>query len=319
MTDAPRVVAVTGASGYIGSRLLQELEQQETLEKIVAIDLRSPSSPLHNMISRKRDVAQPLDDLFKELSVDTVVHLAFNMRTGRNYREVADIRNVNLQGLNNVLKSCTTSKVRLLIYLSSHTVYGAHRDNPIPIIEEAAMRPIASFQYSMDKYLSEQVLGDYSRGNSQTSVTILRTCVVMGPSADNFVSRALFKPVLIGVWGHDPPLQFVHEYDLARLLRLLIMEPQPGVYNVAGESVVSYTKLARLSRRKLVFLPPVIAYPLTQIAWKLGVQKDSPAAGLDFVRYPMVISTAKLKKETGFQFHFTSEEALTAYISTNLP
>ena len=108
------------------------------------------------------------------------------------------------------------------------------------------------------------------------NVTVLRSCVVMGPGADNFVTRAFFKPVLLGVMGYNPPLQFLHEDDLAKLLHMLIMEPHPGTYNVAGEGVVHYKRMVQLSRRKLVSLPSAMAYPLTQTAWKLGIQKDSP-------------------------------------------
>ena len=47
---------------------------------------------------------------------------------------------------------------------------------------------------------------------------------------------------------------------------------------------------------------------------RLVIQKDSPATGFNFVRYPLVLRTGKLKKETGFRFHYTSEEALMAYL-----
>ena len=318
MVDPTRIVAVTGASGYIGARLLEVLESDESLEKIVAIDLRSPPGPFHNLISRRHDITEPVGDLFGELGVDSVVHLAFNMRTGRNDKEIGTIRQSNLRGLRNVLRGCNLARVRHLVYLSSHTVYGAHRDNCIPITEDTPLRPSARFQYSMDKYLSEQVLDDFARSEAQTKVTVLRTCVVMGSSADNFVTKTFFKPVLVGVRGHNPPLQFVHEYDLARLIHALIMAPHPGVYNVAGEGVVPYSKLVSLASRKLLALPSFVAYPLVQWSWRLGIQKGSTAGGLDFVRYPVVMSTAKLKKEVDFRFRYTSEEALTTYLSVNL-
>lgn len=38
MSTPPTVVAVSGASGYIGTRLLQEMEEQEEPHKLVAID-----------------------------------------------------------------------------------------------------------------------------------------------------------------------------------------------------------------------------------------------------------------------------------------
>ena len=317
MTSRPSVVAVTGASGYIGSRLLQELQEETALSKVVAIDTRPLPAPFHNVASERLDVTHPLDETFRDHGIDTVVHLAFRFGRGRDRREIEGVRQANLGGVRNVLQACRETKVKKLIYLSSHTIYGAHVDNPVPITEEAPLRPTREFQYSWDKALCEEVVRDFAGDTPSTCVTILRSCVVMGPSADNFVTRAFFKPVLLGITGYDPPLQMVHEDDLAKLLHLLIMEPRPGTFNVAGEGVIRYSSLAHLSRRRLIFLPSPVAYPLTQMAWNLGIQKDAPAVGLDFVRYPMVLSTGKLKNETGFRFFYTSEEAVMSYLPGN--
>ena len=314
MNNRSTVVAVTGASGYIGARLLQELEGEEDLGRVVAIDTRSLPFPFHNVTTERRDVTSALDDTFREHRVDTVVHLAFILRPGHNHKEEERVRQANVMGTQSVLKACRTARVSKLVYLSSHTVYGAHRDNPVPLTEEAPVRPAPSFQYSHDKALCEGMVQEFARANPEVIVSVLRSCIVMGPEADNFVTRAFFKPVLLGVLGYDPPLQFVHEDDLAKLLHIFIMEPHAGTFNVAGDGVVPYTKLAQLSERKLIFLPSLMAFPLVQATWKLGLQKDSPSSGLQFVRYPMVLSTGKLKKHTGFRFFYTSEEALTAYL-----
>ena len=317
MNSGPPVVAVTGASGYIGSRLLQELETDENLAKVVAIDTRPLSMPFHNCASERLDVTQPLDDPFRDHGVNTVVHLAYIMRPGRDGKDAERVRQANLKGLQSVLNACRAAKVSNFIYLSSHTIYGAHRDNPVPITEEAPLRPSVRFQYAYDKALCEGVIREFVGENPHISVTVLRACVVMGPGADNFVARAFFKPVMLGLMGYNPPLQFLHEDDLAKLLHLLIKEPCPGTFNVAGEGTVDYSSLARLSRRRLVRLPPAIAYPLTQMAWNVGIQKDAPAAGLDFIRYPAVISTGKFKGETGFRFLFTSEDAVMSYLPSD--
>lgn len=308
------VVAVTGASGYIGCRLLHELEEEEKLSKVVAIDTRPLPVPFHNVISERLDVSQPLDDTFRDNKVDTVVHLAFILKPGRNRREIESIRQANVNSVKGVLNACSAAKVKNFIYLSSHTVYGAHRDNPIPLTEDALPRPSPGFQYGGDKSLCEHEVQKFAGENPDVSVAVLRSCVVMGPGADNYVTRAFFKPFLLGVMGYDPPLQFVHEDDLAKLLRNLIIEPCPGTFNVAGDGVVHYSRVAHLSHRKLLFLPSTIAFPLTQLAWKLGIQKDSPAAGLDFIRYPLVVSTGKIKSRTGFRFFYTSEDALLSYV-----
>ena len=313
MNNQARVVAVTGASGYIGSRLLQELEAEVGLAKVLGIDTSPLPIPFHNCATERLDVTQPMDETFRDCKVNTVVHLAFTLKPGRNRNESNGVRQANLKGMASVLKACNAAKVNNFIYLSSHTLYGAHKDNPLPITEETPLRPLTGFQYCQDKALCERVVWDFARENPRVGVTVLRSCVVMGPKADNYVTRAFFRPVLLGVGGYNPPLQFVHEDDLAKLLHLLIMEPCPGVFNVAGEGVIKYTRMARLIRRRLISLPSVFAYPLTQMAWHLGIQKDAPAVGLDFIRYPIVLSTGKLKKETGFRFFYTSEEALMSY------
>ena len=224
----------------------------------------------------------------------------------------------NIQGVRSVLQACRSARVGSLIYLSSHTVYGPHRDNPVPITEEAHPHPMAEHRYSADKALAEQAIQEFAMQNPGVQVTILRSCVVLGPSADNRVARALFRPVLLGVWGSNPYWQFVHEEDLARLLTLMVMEPHPGIYNVAGDGVVAYSHIARLARRRLLRLPSWLAQAVVQATWALGIQKEAPFRGLDFVRYPIVLSTGMLKRETGFRFKYTSEEALTSFIASSL-
>ena len=314
MAEHAPVAAITGAAGYIGTRLLYKLEEQEELPRVAAIDTNSLPLPVRNVISVRQDVTDSLDQTLRDMKINTVVHLAFNFGPGRDVQETRAIREANLKGMANVLHACQAAKVTNLIYLSTHTVYGAYKDNPMPITEEAPMRPLPGFQYSQDKGLCESMIREFSKENPSIEVTVLRSCVVLGPAADNFVTRSFFQPVFLGISGCNPPFQFVHEDDLAKLLCLLIKEPRPGVFNVAGERVVHYRKMAVLAERNLITLPSAIAYPLTQLSWRLGIQKSSPAVGLNFICYPMVVSIGKLKKETGFRFRYTSEEALMAYL-----
>ena len=189
---------------------------------------------------------------------------------------------------------------------------------PGPITEDAPLRPLAGFQYSRSKVLSEEMLQRFTHENPDIEVTVLRCCMVMGPGGTNYVTNAFQKPLLIRVAGYDPPLQFIHEYDMDRLLALFSLEPRPGVFNVAGEGVVRYSRLAQILERRLLSLPPVIAYPLVQLSWKLRLQRDAPADGLDLIRYPIVLSTGKLKQATGFRFQYTAEEAVSSYAVSNL-
>ena len=119
---------------------------------------------------------------------------------------------------------------------------------------------------------------------------------------------------------NNPPLQFIYEDELARVMTLLIMNGVPGVFNIAGSGVVYYRELARAIERRLVNLPSFMAYPAARWAWDLGLPPTAAAAGLDMIRWPILLSTAKLHQSTGYQFWHTSMEALSAFAnSQSLP
>ncbi len=111
MTRQGKVVAVTGASGYIGSTLLQRLETEPDLRKMVAFDTKPLAAPIHNIAADRRDVSGHIHDELSEQRVTTLVHLAFNSRRGESRREVVAIREENLDTLRAVLESCVRARV----------------------------------------------------------------------------------------------------------------------------------------------------------------------------------------------------------------
>ncbi len=117
--------------------------------------------------------------------------------------------------------------------------------------------------------------------------------------------------------NHNPPLQFVYEDDLARVLTIMIQRGLPGIFNVAGDGVVFYHEMAEVIKSRLLNLPAFLAYPLAQLTWNLHLQRESTASGLDLIRYPILLSTAKLHWATGYRFWHTSLEALTAYANSS--
>ena len=315
MVERRRAVAVTGAAGYIGSQLIKHLAEVDELETVLAIDAKPLRRPVHNIRAARVDVTQPLSDLLHDWRIDTLVHLAFSYPVLIDRRDPITTQQTNLEALENVLAACRHARVTNFVYLSSHTVYGPHRENPVPITEDAPLRPLEAFPYAMNKARSEEMIARFSNENPEVTVTVLRSCVVLGPTAGNKVASALFRPVLLGVWKEDPPWQFIHEDDLAAVLALAVTHPKPGTYNVAGNGVVQYSELVRSTGAKLLKLNPGLAYTAAHLSWKFGIQDEAPAAALDFVRYPLVLSTGRVRRETGFRFRYSSREALADYIS----
>ena len=142
---------------------------------------------------------------------------------------------------------------------------------------------------------------------------VLRCCPVIGPRADNFIARAFLKPVLVAVRGSDPPMQFIHKDDLVSCLVQCTLDTVAGVFNVAGEGTIRWSEMAAALERRLVALPAPLLYPATQVAWALPLQSDSPASGLEFIRYPWTVSTSKIETELACQTRYTSRQAWESY------
>ena len=318
MQQTDRVIAVTGAAGAIGRRLLLELEENGDQREVVALDTGPLAFPVHNVSAYRRDVAEPIGDILEGRRVTTVVHLAFDARRGRSQLEAAAIRQSNLDALRSVLDSSAKAQVRHFVFLSSHMAYGAYADNAVPLPDDAPLRALPHFPYGYDKLLSEDMVREFAARHEDIAVTVLRPCPVLGPNTHHSIAQGLFRPRLLGVNGYNPPLQFVYEDDLARILGLIIAREIPGAFNVAGEGVVFYRELAELIKSKLVSLPAFLAYPLVQLTWNLGIQRESTAAGLDLARYPIVLDASKLRRTTGYRCRHTSFETLTAFANSSL-
>ncbi len=144
--------------------------------------------------------------------------------------------------------------------------------------------------------------------------TVLRVCPVMGPNADNFISMAFSKPVLVSVRGYDPPMQLVHEDDLTDVMATCLTARPSGVYHVAGRGPMRWSEMAAAHERRLIPVPAPLLYGLTELTWRLRLQSDSPASGLQFIRYPWTVSTEKIERELGVKFRHSSAEAWEAFV-----
>jgi UDP-glucose 4-epimerase len=301
-------IAITGISGYIGSRLLAHLDRLDSVRNIIGIDVQEPPVKSPKLKFYQHDVRQPFSDLFIINNVDTVVHLAFILRPNR---DKSLVQQVDISGTMNLLDACRQARVKHLLYLSSHTAYGAHKDNPIPLAEDAPLRPIPGFQYSHDKVEIEQALRDFTTSNGNIALTILRSCPVVGANAVGTATTIMFTPfVMLGVAGSDAPMQFIHEDDLINIIGVFIERKKGGIYNVAGDGMLKYSEVARMLRKGLLKLPFKLLEMAVSFSWATHIQSAAPAGCLKFIQYPPVISTAKLKKEIGYKFKYSSREAL---------
>jgi UDP-glucose 4-epimerase len=307
-------VVITGISGYLGTQILKLLDQDKDVETVVGIDIRPPNYSTSKLKFYSRDVREPLVDIFAENKVDSAFHLAFVLPP--NFR--VDAHSINIGGSQSFLHACEATSVEALFYQSSHTVYGAHPDNPSLITEDQPLRPVANFPYGQDKAEVDLMFQEHMKTHPKQSVTIVRVVSVVGPAAGPSGLNVLFMPVTMYVCGHDPGWQFIFEDDLARLDVTLVKERRSGVFNAGAEGALPYREMLRATGKPSLGLPSWLWKFLISFSWALRIQRKSPAGGLEYMKHPIIVSTEKLAKTTGFKFTMNSRDALKSYMDAKM-
>ncbi|MGH2754830.1 MAG: NAD-dependent epimerase/dehydratase family protein [Actinomycetota bacterium] len=303
-------VAVTGASGYIASRVIDSLLDDERVDRVLGFDIaperktRSSSKYVFDQIDVRNPHLQA-----RIAGVDVVIHLAFIMDP---IRDEAEMRDVNVNGTQNLFRCAGKSGVRKVIYPSSATVYGAHPDNDFPLTEESPLRANLDFSYPAHKLETEYVVREIREEFPDLIVTSFRTAIVFGPNVDNAWSHLLELPTLIGVQGYSPPLQFVHEDDVGDALAFAVFEDLDGPYNLAAEGWLDYHDIVSIVGKKRLALPEPIAFQVSERLWGLGMA-EAPAGLLHYVMHPWVMSTEKLAA-AGFKCRRSNRETFTAAV-----
>ena len=308
-----KVVVITGASGYIGTCLTHKLASNRLTSSIIGFDIKPFLSPTPKLSMNQHQLSPEFSDLLRKNKADTLIHLGFTIQHGRNQSE-ATANNINC--LEKALATCKYASIKHIIYLSSTTVYGPHLDNPALLSEKDKLRPIKGFQYAWDKVSAEKMLNSFGTANPDILITIVRSPIVMGPSANNFITKAFFKPVLVGIKGQNPFMQFIHEEDLTSILSWFVHNPKIGIFNVAAPGLIKYSQVMHMSGKRFYWLPASLIYPLTELSWVLHLQNDSTSAGLEFIRHPWIVDTKTFLNASNYLFKYSSKEALKSFFDS---
>jgi len=310
-------VVVTGSSGYIGTRLLERMEEDSSVEKVVGIDLKPPVRSFSKLEFHRMDVRDPgLADLFRDSGADTVVHLAFVLNP---IHDTALMHDIDVGGARNVLRATAACGAGHLVVASSSSAFGAFPDNPDFLTEEHPPRRRGNFTYADDKCEVEWLLQEFVRENPGVRVAVVRPCIVYGPNVDNYLSRFILRlPFLPVISGCRPDMQFVHEDDAAAVFLEALRRGASGYFHACGEGTVNVEEIAAIAGKRLLPLPAWLAYPAVDLLWKMRFPLiEGPSGMLDFIRYRWVISDEITHRELGIKPRYTSREVVRIMVETH--
>ncbi|MCP4500168.1 MAG: NAD-dependent epimerase/dehydratase family protein [Deltaproteobacteria bacterium] len=327
------VVAITGAFGFLGRKLIHLLEEDPRVKKIVALDVRSPvelalregepvdaaslltSHPLisaHTVDLTDEGSDDELQEIFRRESVDTLVHLAFLSGPTQAVEFAHELETI---GTLYALHAAAATGVRRLVVMSTTMAYGARGDNPAMLTENHALRGKRSAPFVADKVDADQQVQSFSERHPQIGTALLRLAPLVGGGARNFWTRTLTKKAIPTVLGHDPMLQTLHPEDAARSLQLACFSKAKGVFNVVGDGVLPLSKILKITGAKRLPLPMRMGTLVMNTLYSTQLMQ-MPASLRDYLRWGFVADGAKAKKELHFDAKHDVNSCLESACST---
>ena len=169
----PQTVLVTGATGFIGTRLTSLLlsRRVEVRQDVVI-----------GCISDVTDWAQSLR------GVDAIVHLAARVHVMKDQSDnpLAEFRRVNVAGTLNLAHQAAAAGVKRFIFISSIKVNGEQTQKGRPFTEKDIANPLDN--YGTSKHEAEEGLRLIAK-DTGIEVVIIRPVLVYGPGVKgNFLS-----------------------------------------------------------------------------------------------------------------------------------
>jgi nucleoside-diphosphate-sugar epimerase len=194
-----------------------------------------------------------------------------------------------------------------VVLLSTAAVYGAWADNPVPLTEDAIMRPNPGIDEVFARAEIERRAHEWAAEHPGCKVTILRPCTVVVPGGEDWPSADLDGVSGLGSGDGSRPVQFLHVEDLAGAVGVVLDNDIAGVRNVAPAGWITEDEARALSGGRVVALPEVVRGAARRL--RLGKTVDRGAAAL--TQHPWVVASDALRAE-GWAPVYDNREALVA-------
>jgi UDP-glucose 4-epimerase len=304
-------VLVTGLGTFWGGRVAQALERDPGVDVIIGLDTREPTVELDRTEFVRTDESYSiLSRIVRATQVDTIVHTFLvvdsSQGSSRHMHEINVIGTMNLFAA----ASQPESKVCNVVVKSSTLVYGSTYSDPVWFTEDSRRSALPRHPVERSLLEVEGYVRDYAADNPDVSVSLLRFSNVLGEDIVTPITRALELPLVPGIFGFDPRLQFVHEIDVVRAIMFVFEHDIDGTFNVAGDGLLPWSEVAAMCDKRLAPLPPVGRGLVGALLTRVGI--DMPPELVDLLTYGRGVDNRRLK-QAGFEYCCTSAGAVRAF------
>ncbi len=309
-------VAVTGATGNVGTSVLAALRERPEVEEIIGIVRRCPAMTPEKMRWVSADVAS--DDLSAVLAgVDVVVHLAWLIQPSRDQRATWA---ANVSGSSRVFQAAAAAGVGAIVYSSS---VGAYSPGPKdrPVDESWPTDGVPTSNYSREKAYVERLLDIFEARHGAVRVVRLRPGFVFKRAAASGIRRLFAGPFLptpllrrsfIPLVPRLPQLLFqaVHSHDVGQAFQLATLNSGVhGAFNVAADPPLGPDELADLLGARTVPAPPWALRWFAAAAWQARLVPTEPGM-VDLLFSVPLMDTSRARRELGWQPTHSAGDAL---------
>ena len=300
-------IVVTGASGFVGKKLIEELLNQNYL--VIALinkkDLEIKASP--NLLTYNLDDALNQGSTILD-STDTLVHLAAKTHSSINSskKNYLEFKKVNLDLTRKLIDKAVEKNIKNIIFLSSIKAMG--EESPSGALKESHT-PNPQDNYGKTKLLAEEKIRELC-SKSATNYLILRPPLIYGPNSKGNL-RLLEK--LIN-YGFPLPLKdinngrsfiFIENLVDAIITSIKNKNTISGTYLISDNEVLSTPDLIRKIAEIKGIKHRLVNFPLKYLRYLMIFVRQKKK--FDSISGNLLVSNSKYKKDFNWEPPFNGD------------
>lgn len=313
-------VVVVGATGNVGTAVVDALTQQSEVTSILGLARRRPMTTGDRVGWATADIRS--DDLVPWFrGADVVVHLAWLFQPSR--KSWVTWR-ANVGGTERVLRAAAEAEVPALVYASSVGAYSPCRDDR-PVAEDWPTDGWPQAAYMREKAYAERLLDAFERRYPRCRVVRMRPAFTFQYSsasqqrrlfAGPLVPNPLVRPGALPLLPFPRGLRFqaVHSADIGRAYALAALGDARGAFNLAADPVIDAACIAELLHTRIVAVPPRLVRGALAAGWRLRLLPPQPEL-FDALMHLPIMDTARARAELGWTPHVNAVDTMREFLS----